>query len=273
MIANLSAAPRFTLERHQLAQVICQVRFSPVLRLNQQEAITPFQEEVREQYPGFSVEPAVSLIITPQGIAQQDTGTKNYRFVDPAGSVALVLGMDFVAIETREYVAIEDVVERIRNAVSLVERFYSPAQRVRLGLRFTNELRFQPNNLQTQVREALNPQLLGPLGDPDLAPAVETTQSVIQLRTEAGNMLQVIHGLNPQGGTTVLPMAGPTPPHIPQEPFYLLDFDAYALDPVPLNADAAAEQATVFNDQIRTLFAWSTTSEYRNSVLGERVLT
>ena len=28
MIANLSAASRFTLERHQLAQVICQVRFS-----------------------------------------------------------------------------------------------------------------------------------------------------------------------------------------------------------------------------------------------------
>jgi uncharacterized protein (TIGR04255 family) len=273
MIANLSVAPRFTLERHQLAQVICQVRFSPVLRLNQQEEVVLFQEEVRERYPGFLLEPAVALMITPQGVVQQDTGTKIYRFLDPDASVVLVLGVDFVAIETREYVAIEDVIERVRDAVSLVERFYRPAQRTRLGLRFTNELRFEPDNLQTHVREALNPQLLGPLGDPDLAPAVETTQSVIHLRTEAGNMLQVIHGLNPQGGTTVLPMPGSTPSRVPQDPFYLLDFDAYAPDPLPLNADAVADQATVFNDQIRTLFAWSTTADYRSSVLGQRDLT
>ena len=273
MIANLSVAPRFTLERHQLAQVICQVRFSPVLRLHQQEEIAPFQEEIREQYPGFSAEPAVALTITPQGVVQQDSGTRNYRFVDPDASVVLVLGVDFVAIETREYVAIEDVIERIRDAVSLVERLYRPAQRTRLGLRFTNELRFQPDNLQTQVREALNPQLLGPLGDPEVAPAVETTQSVIHLRTQAGNMLQVIHGLSPQGGTTVLPMSTSAPARVPQEPFYLLDFDAYAPDPVPLSADAVADQATVFNDQIRTLFVWSTTAEYRRGVLGQRDLS
>jgi len=273
MIANLSVAPRFTLERHQLAQVICQVRFSPVLRLHQQEEVAPFQEEVRARYSGFVLEPAVALIITPQGVVQQDSGTKNYRFVDLNAGVVLVLGVDFVAIETRDYVAIEDVIERTRDAVSLVERFYSPAQRTRLGLRFTNELRFESGNLHTQVREALNPQLLGPLGDPDVASAVETTQSVIHLQTEAGNMLQVIHGLNPQGGTTVLPMPGATPPRVPQEPFYLLDFDAYASDPVPLSADAVADQAMVFNDQIRTLFAWSTTAEYRNNVLGQRDFT
>lgn len=273
MIANLPAAPRFTLERHQLAQVICQVRFSPVLRLNQQEEVAPFQEEVRARYPGFVLEPAVALMITPQGVVQQDSGSKNYRFADVEAGVVLVLGVDFVAIETRDYVAIEDVIERIRDAVSLVQRFYSPAQRTRLGLRFTNELRFEAADVQTQVREALNPQLLGPLGDPDLAAAVETTQSVIHLRTEAGNMLQVIHGLNPQGGTTVLPMPGTTPARVPQEPFYLLDFDAYASDPVALSADAVAEQAMVFNDQIRTLFAWSTTPEYRTNILGQRDLT
>jgi uncharacterized protein (TIGR04255 family) len=273
MIANLSAAPRFTLERHQLAQVICQVRFSPVLRLHQQEEVAQFQEEVRDRYPGFVLEPAVALMITPQGVVQQDSGTKNYRFADLDAGVVLVLGVDFVAIETRAYVAIEDVIERIRDAVSLVERFYSPAQRTRLGLRFTNELRFESGNLQTQVREALNPQLLGPLGDPDVAAAVDTTQSVIHLRAEAGNMLQVIHGLNPQGGTTVLPMPGATPSRVPQEPFYLLDFDAYASDLLPLSADAVADQAMVFNDQIRTLFAWSTTAEYRSNVLGQRDIT
>ena len=199
MIGNLPAVPRFTLERHQLAQVICQVRFSPVLRLQQQTEVAAFQEEVRAQYPGFLLEPAMAVVITPQGIAQQDTGAKNYRFVDSDHAVVLVLGIDFVAIETRQYVAIEDVVQRIRDAVAIVERLYQPALRMRLGLRFTNELRLAADDLPTRVREALNPQLLGTLGDDDLAPAVEATQGVVHLRTEQGNAIQVIHGLNPKG--------------------------------------------------------------------------
>jgi uncharacterized protein (TIGR04255 family) len=270
MIGNLRPVPRFTLERHQIAQVICQVRFSPVLRLQQQDEVAAFQEEVRGQYPGFLNEPAMAVVITPQGIVQQDTGARNYRFVDPERGVVLVLGVDFVAIETRQYVAIEDVVERMRDAVAIVERLYRPALRMRLGLRFTNELRFASTDLRARVRRALNPQLLGILGDDDVAPAVETTQSVVHLRTEQGNMLQAIHGLNPQGGTTVLPMPGSPPVRIPQEPFYLLDFDAYSEEIVPLTAEVVADQAMVFNDQIRTLFAWSTSPEYRRDVLGQR---
>jgi uncharacterized protein (TIGR04255 family) len=270
MIGNLPAAPRFTLERHQLAQVISQVRFSPILRLQQQEEVAAFQEEVRGRYPGFLQEPAMGVVITPHGVVQQDTGAKNYRFVDPETGVVLVLGVDFVAIETRQYVAIEDVVERIRDAVAIVERLYRPALRMRLGLRFTNELRFESADLRTQVRHALNPQLLGPLGDDDVAAAVETTQSVVHVRTEQGNGLQVIHGLNPQGGTTVLPMSGTPIPRISQEPFYLLDFDAYSDEIVPLSAEVVADQVMVFNEQIRTLFTWSTSPEYRRDVLGQR---
>ena len=119
---NFSAAPRFTLERHQLAQVICQARFSPVLRLQQQGEVASFQEEVRGRYPVFLPQHAMSVVITPQGVAQQDTGVQNYRFVDPDAGVALALGVDFVGIETRRYVAIEDVIERVREAVAIVER-------------------------------------------------------------------------------------------------------------------------------------------------------
>lgn len=270
MIGNLPTAPEFTLERHQLAQAICQVRFSPVLRLQQQGEVAAFQEEVRPQYPGFFHEPAMAVVITPQGIAQQDTGTKNYRFVDADAGVVLVLGVDFVAIEARRYVSIDDVVRRIQDAVAIVERLYKPAQRMRLGLRFTNELRFDSSELGTHLRDALNPRLLGPLGDDDVAPAVETTQSVVHLRTEQGNMLQVIHGLNPYGGTTVLPLPGIPSPPISQEPFYLLDFDAYSEEIVPMSAAVVADQAMVFNDQLRTLFAWSTTPEYRRDILGQR---
>lgn len=270
MIGELPTAPRFALERHQIAQVICHVRFSPVLRLQRQEEIARFQDEVRDRYPDFASEQAVAFLITPQGVAQQDTGAKNYRFIDRDSGVMLVLSTDFVAIETRDYVAIDDVVTRIKEAVEIVARLYKPATRLRLGLRFTNEFRFDPSDLPSTLQRAFNPLLLGPAGVEELAAAVEQTQSVIRLQITDGTTLQVIHGLNPQGGTTVAPIPCSPPVSIKQEPFYLLDFDAFSEQPVPLDSDAVAEQVLVFNDQIRTLFAWATTAEYRRDVLGER---
>jgi uncharacterized protein (TIGR04255 family) len=269
MIGELETAPSFALERHQLAQVICHVRFSPVLRLQRQEEVARFQDEVRDRYQDFASEQAVAFLITPQGVAQQDTGAKNYRFIDRESGVMLVLSTDFVAIETREYVEINDVVARIKDAVDIVARLYEPANRLRLGLRFTNEFPFQTVDLPSSLRSAFNPLLLGAAGVEELAPIVEQTQCVLRLRTPEATALQVIHGLNPQG-TTVAPIPGNSPSAVRQEPFYLLDFDAFSEQPVPLNSEAIAEQVLVFNDQIRTLFVWATTPEYRRDILGER---
>ncbi len=182
----------------------------------------------------------------------------------------LVLGTDFVAVETRDYVAIEDVIGRIKKAVELVAALFAPAMRMRLGLRFTNEFRFDSSGLADHVRGAFNPLLLGPLGVGELASTVESTQSVIRLHSNDGTILQVIHGLNTQGGTTVPPIPGATLPRVPQEPFYLLDFDAFSEEVVPLSGAAVAEQTLAFNDQIRTLFAWATNTACRRTVLGEK---
>lgn len=269
MIGDLPPVPRFTLEHHEIAQVICHVRFSSVLRLQRPDEVARFQDEVRARYPDFVSEQALALLITPQGVTQQDTGAKNYRFIDRQSGVMLVLGTDFVAIETRDYAEIDDVAGRIREAVAIVSRLYEPATRLRLGLRFTNEFRFDSADLATQVRDAFNPLLLGPTGTHELAAAIEQTQSVVRFRLADGAALQMIHGLNPQGGTTVPPIPGAAPSPGKQNPFYLLDFDAFSEQPVSLNSDAVAEQVLDFNDQIRTLFSWATKADYRRTVLGE----
>ena len=270
MIGDLPTAPRFTLEQHQIAQVICHVRFSPVLRLQRPDEIARFQDEVRDRYPDFASEQAIAFLITPQGVSQQDTGAKNYRFIDRASGVMLVVSTDFVAIETRDYVAIDDVVSRIRHAVEIVARLYEPATRLRLGLRFTNEFRFEADDLPTELARAFNPLLLGPAGVGELARVVDQTQSVVRIQTAAGTALQMIHGLNKQGGTTVAPIPGDPLRPVPQQPFYLLDFDAFSELPVPLDGDVVAEQVATFNDEIRTMFSWATKAEYRRDTLGER---
>jgi uncharacterized protein (TIGR04255 family) len=270
LIGDLPVAPTYTLAKHQIAQVICQVRFSPVLRLQRQEEVARFQDEVRTRYPDFASEQAIGFLITPQGVAQQDTGARNYRFIDRDSGVMLVLSTDFIAIETRSFLAIDDVVSRIHEAVDLVATLYAPAMRTRLGLRFTNEFRFQSERLDSRIRDAFNPLLLGPLGAKELTSAVESTQSIVRLRASEGAILQVIHGFNSQGGTTVPPIPGTVQSPVSQEPFYLLDFDAFSEEVVPLSGEVVAEQVLSLYEQIRTLFTWATTAEYRRSVLGEK---
>lgn len=268
-IGTLPTAPKFTLERHEIAQVICQVRFSPVFRLQQSEELARLQDEVRDEYPDFAQEQAVSFLITPQGVAQQDTGARNYRFIDHKTGIMLVVGVDFVAIETRRYAAIDQIVDRVCSAVALIERLYAPASRLRLGLRFTNEFRLDASSPAASAKRAFNASLLGVVADDSLATGVSQSQSVVRFAASDGVALQMIHGLQPQG-TTVAPAPGFPAPIQTERPFYLLDIDAFSEGPVPLSSAAVAEEIDAYNDHVRTLFYWATTDEFRTNVLGQQ---
>src|SRR5215208_570449 len=107
-VGNIPAAPRFQLERHQLAQVVCQVRFSPVLKIQRDDEVIPFQEAVRSDYPRYFKTEAVSIVLTPAGVQQQQGAGRLHRFQDTTGSFSAVLAPDFVALETTGYVDIDD---------------------------------------------------------------------------------------------------------------------------------------------------------------------
>src|SRR4051812_40215795 len=106
-VGGVPVAPRFILERDPLAQVVCQVRFSPVLRLRQRDALIPFQESVRNEYPRYAEQQGMSLIITPAGVTQQVSPEPLHRFED-TGAFTAVLSQDFVALEARDFPGIDD---------------------------------------------------------------------------------------------------------------------------------------------------------------------
>lgn len=268
-IANIPPAPPFRLTSHQLAQVLCQIRFSTVLRISQDDAVIPFQEGIRHTYPRYAKQQGMAVLITPQGVQQQAAPAGQHRFDDSEGVFTAILAPDFVALETNQYADIEDFVSRVVALASAVEEYYAPSEIQRVGLRFINELRLTSPDPKDEMREAIAPALLGAAGSAELVDAVANTQQILELAGDDSRML-VRHGLVPQGGTTVDPLGAQTRPGPErQQPFYLLDIDAFSERNLSYSIEGIETTLREFNDDVRSFFAWSVTEEYRRAKRGQ----
>lgn len=267
-IANIPLAPRFQLQNHQLAQVLCQIRFSTVLRINQDDAVIAFQEAIRQTYPRYAKQQAMGVLVTPQGIQHQQAAAAQHRFDDSEGIFTAVLAPDFVALETSQYADIDDFVSRVETLATAVQEHYAPAEMQRVGLRFINELRLTDPDPKAEMREAISPALLGPVGAEELVGGVGAAQQVLELRGDTSRML-VRHGLDLQGGTTVVPLGETQPDPRQAFPFYLMDIDAFAEQPVRYSVDGIEATLREFNDDVRSLFAWGVREDYRRIKLGQ----
>lgn len=270
-IGHIALPDRFLLENDQLAQVICQIRFSPVLRVRQDDAVIPFQETIRQTYPRYGKQQGVHVLLTPTGIQQQTAEDPQHRFEDTDGIFRAVLAADFIALETTSYSDIGDFADRISTLAAAVHEHYAPAEIQRVGLRFINELRFTAADPKTEMIDAIEPTLLGAAGAPELADVVHGSQQVLELHGEDRRML-VRHGYQ-TGGTTVDPtsaLAGGTPRAELNQPFYLLDIDVFAERNVRYSQEAVETHVREFNDDIRSFFAWGVREDYRRGRLGQK---
>jgi len=264
-------SPPFKLTHDPLAQVICQIRFSPILRLRQREAVIPFHENLGSEYPRYSEQKAVSLLITPSGTTQQDNPDLLHRFQDRDARYTIILAPDFVALETRKFDTIDQFATRVARAATAVATIYSPAEATRFGLRFINELRLPLRGLEEEMVRAIAPDVLGIVGMADLAQVVQSAQQVIELRG-SGHRIVTRHGLFRTGGTTVDRAAEDSPPLGEAKPFYLLDFDVFTDEPRPFSPDGIDDLLRSFNDQARSLFSYAVNEDYRATVLGQQAL-
>lgn len=271
-IGKIPVAPRFQLENDQLAQVLCQIRFSPVLRIRQDDAVIAFQETIRPTYPRYAKQQGLHVMITPEGVQQQTAPDAQHRFDDSAGVFTVVLAPEFVALETSQYTDIDDFAARVVALGEAVEEHYAPGEIHRIGLRFINELRLTAADPKNEMRDAIAASLVGAPGGDELGDTVASAQQVIELAGEESRML-VRHGLNPNGGTTVDRMGaqGQPRPELNQ-PFYLLDIDAFVERSVRYSVEGVEAKVRDFNDDIRSFFAWGVREQYRRARLGQKDL-
>lgn len=153
--------------KNQLLEVICQLRFPDILRIEAQEPFE-FQDAVRADYPQYQKKleqlppKQENGKLTPQGT------TNNYQFISADGHWKISLTRGFIALSTHTYTRWEDFANRLDRILAAFIQVYQPAYFSRVGLRYINAFRRAALELSdTPWRELIQPGYLGLMGDDD----------------------------------------------------------------------------------------------------------
>lgn len=244
--------PRLPLYPDPLVRVIAQIRFSPVLSVQDQGFIAPFQEALRVVYPLAEKDMQQQFAPGPHG-ALQISESVVWRFSDLGKAWQVSLSETFVALDCSNYTDRGDFIGRLRQLLEAAEAHVRPVLVTRVGVRYINRLVGQDEvgNLSNYVR----PELLG-LAKADLA-----TGRLMNQMTQAEFE---VDGVTLRGRWGTLPAdvshEGSLDP-VP-EPSWVLDLDAFSGDTSPFDAGCAIEEAERFAAMVYCFFRWSMSDEF-----------
>jgi uncharacterized protein (TIGR04255 family) len=241
---------RVIYEANPLAEVICQVRFPRILKI-ETELPAAFQEQVRAAYPNLK---ELHTTRIPPEVAhalhlESSGASLTYEFGDgsePTWKVALT--SNFVALTTVRYTRWEDFRSRLRFVLDALEQTYAVSTFTRVGLRYRDLIsRSQLGMDEADWGQCLRPEILGELALPDFVGAARhaSRQLVLSLDYSAA-LVRFSHGIveaeDDQGAV---------------ERCYLIDADFYTeVETERKDAEGLLDQ---FNKESGRLFRWCIT--------------
>ena len=225
------------LQKPPLAQVICQVRFHPILSIVEKPPAR-FQENIRQVFPKLEMRSVLMDKELPgSGIALTEFG---FKADDDSAEVSL--GINFIALVEKRYTHWHTFAKKLKDVYDAFSETHGQITPERIGLRFINNL-----TMANTSSEDLD-QLLGCLR-PELSCLIKTEAwseakgliSQINLEQNAENMtLRLVHDSSPQ-------------PHV------ILDYDYFSDKAIPevLTSDLLVEITNHFHLVIYDAFRWS----------------
>ena len=184
---------RVIYNKNPLEQVICQLRFPPILTIDA-ELPAAFQNRVRKGFPNFrettevqlDVPPSVRMQFSPQVFQELHhamSRNKNYEFMSEEGAWKINLTRSFIALSTNNYTQWEDFRQKLEAPLGALVDIYSPASYSRVGLRYVDLIRRSDLNLNNvSWNELLQPHMLGILHTPDVGSNVENYECRYEIR-------------------------------------------------------------------------------------------
>lgn len=245
---------RVLYKKNPLDQVICQLRFPPILRIDA-EIPAAFQENVRRHFPKFSetsewnvaVPQDLSGQVPPELIQQlfQPVANKNYVFSSENGEWKINLTRTFVALTAKRYERWEQFKEMLQIPFNALIKTYSPDYFSRIGLRYVDVIKRSTLGLvNAQWDELLQPYILGIFGSSDVRQQVINFESKYEIRLSDGESLVRL--------ITSLVQAADN-----QEECYKIDSDFHHTQKTGINS--AMERLDFFNSRSSRLIQWCIT--------------
>lgn len=182
---------RVIYNKNPLEQVVCQLRFPPILKIDA-EIPAEFQESIRQEFPDYSeasewkvdFSPKFKGQIPPELLAQllQSSNGKNYEFFSYDGLWKINLTRTFVALTANRYERWEKFKEKLTTPLNALVEIYSPAYFSRIGLRYVDVIRRSVLDLDgVNWTELLQPHILGVLSVPVIGGFVNSFESKYEM--------------------------------------------------------------------------------------------
>lgn len=183
--------PRIIFRKNPLDQVICQLRFPTILKIDT-DVPADFQEKVKDNFPNFSESTEINIEIplkektsVPSELLQdviKTPGHKNYEFKSNDGLWKVNLTRSFIALSTNKYERWEKFKNKLNIALNAFISVYSPPHFSRIGLRYIDVVKRSRLNLNdTDWRELLNPFVLGLLASEEIVSSVINFENKYEL--------------------------------------------------------------------------------------------
>lgn len=232
-----SQEPRVKLQKNQLAEVICQLRFPEILIIGAKPP-AEFQEAIRAQFPMYSVRketPVPKVTGTPGSFSLENApATTNYQFASADGVWRVNLTSTFISLACSRYTCWEEFAKHLDKPLAAFIQIYQPACFQRVGLRYLNFISRKDLELENvPFNQLLQGAYLGLLGEEDVP---EHTAARCSIDAE----------LAIRGGCKVKIHAGPGLVKKNGQPDnevrFIFDQDLFMPGNVPVNHSAAALQ-------------------------------
>lgn len=238
-----------------LKAMLGQIRYPPILKINDAGALASYQDAIRDAFPEFSPEQQFSLVVGPGGPANASVAN-TFRFSTPDAAWSVVLGADFLTLEVAVgelYTNYGEFMDRFGIAWAALVDHFRPARIVRQGLRYVDHI--ERDMAPHEWPQYINPELLGPVAT-SLSAGLEQSLSELRFRREDG-VLVFKHGIAP---------AGPE-----GKPGYLLDFDYFTEEVSDVvSLDAVTERFDRYHELQYAFFRWCVTDTAVEEFRGVR---
>ena len=250
---------RVVFAQNPLVEVICQLRFPPILRIGA-EAPASFQEEIRDSYPLYGQDQPLPDV--PAEIAEAlqhlplPPGPGPHRFTDQRNKSSIFLATDFIAVTQYDYTDWGRFRIEVERAKTALEAIYGPSFYTRVGLLYRDSVdRKLLGLIDAPWADLFEPELLGLLGSSSsaIASGVRATKSqvVIELDSPPGCFVKIDHGLTDDA----------------EWQRYLIDADFFTSE--RKETDEVADILDNFNRQAGHLWRWSLRERLR-AALGSQ---
>lgn len=251
------------LTRAPLVNVIAQVRFPAVMKIEDNAFVANFQEAIRKDYPILRPERQLGVMIGPGGVQPQDAGTVwRFETKDP-DAWQVTLAPTFVALSAKRYTRRSDLLARLTVVLHALEGWLHPNVCDRIGVRYVDRV---TGDQLAQLGKLVRPEVLGVAGDETLLGNVEVvhTLSDTLFRLDDASQLRGRWGRLP-AGATYDPGIEPS-----GQPSWVLDLDHYTSQPEDFDLAAIGGTVADFCDRIYTFFRWAVTDTFLDEFGAER---